>query len=120
MKKCSLVYNGIFDVVSVKEIPMQLSAQADVLAISTYRFQLGVELLKGHGKIEIFFRPSILDNFKHWHVFSVDSQVLNFFNNLIKFEDFEVEFDMDLCEKEMKEKIQNHIYIDIARKTQIE
>jgi ribonuclease HI len=81
-----------FDALSLEEVPREMNNKADVLAVSTSTFHPSDELMNGQGKMEVIFRPSIPDNFKHWQVFNDDKQILRFMNNLQEFSDFEVDW----------------------------
>jgi hypothetical protein len=49
-------------------------------------------LIKGDGKLEIIFRPSVPDNVDNWQVFRDDKQILRFINNAQEFSDFNVSY----------------------------
>jgi hypothetical protein len=40
--------------------------------------------MKGDGKLEIIFRPSVPDNVDNWQVFRDDKQILRFIHNMSK------------------------------------
>jgi hypothetical protein len=48
--------------------------------------------MKGEGKLEIIFRPSVPDNVDHWQVFRDDKQILRFIHNVQEFSDFKVSY----------------------------
>jgi hypothetical protein len=48
--------------------------------------------MKGDGKLEIIFRPSVPDNVDHWQVFRDDKQILRFIHNVQEFSDFNVSY----------------------------
>jgi ribonuclease HI len=80
----------MFDALDLISIPREQNSLADKLAISTYIFQPLEEMLSDQGKMEIVFRPSILDNMDHWQVFNDDKQIIRFMNNLQEFSGFKV------------------------------
>ena len=49
-------------------------------------------MLNGDGKLQIKFRPSVLDNMEHWQVFHDDEQILKFIHNIEEFSNFNVSF----------------------------
>jgi hypothetical protein len=70
-----------------------MSNKANVWEVSTLTFHLSNELMKGNGKMEVIFRPSIGNNFECWKVFNDDKQILIFMNNLQEFSNFEVNWE---------------------------
>jgi hypothetical protein len=48
--------------------------------------------MKGEGKLEIIFRPSVPNNVDHWQVFRDDKQILRFIHNVQEFSDFNVSY----------------------------
>jgi hypothetical protein len=79
-----------FDALDLVEIPREMNGKANNLAVAASTFQPTDELMNGHGKMEVIFRPSIPDNLDHWQVFSDDKQILRFMNNLQEFSGFKV------------------------------
>jgi len=59
-----------FDAIILEAIPREKNALADELAVAASTLQLSDELIKEKIKMEIIFRPSVLDNSKHWQVFN--------------------------------------------------
>ena len=79
-----------FDALNLTAIPREMNTKADALAVAASTQQLSEDMVKEDVKMEIIFRPSILDNVDHWQVFSDDRQVINFLNNMHEFVDFEI------------------------------
>jgi hypothetical protein len=65
---------------------------ADSLAVATSTLQPSEDLIRGEGKLEIIFRPSVPDNVDHWQVFRDDKQILRFIHNVQEFSDFKVSY----------------------------
>ena len=64
----------------------------DKLVIAALTLQPSVELLNGDDKLEINFRPSVLDNMEHWQIFHDDEHILKFVHNIEEFSNFNVSF----------------------------
>jgi hypothetical protein len=65
---------------------------ADSLAVAASTLQPSEDLIKGKGKLEIIFRPSVPDNVDHWQVFKDDEQILRFIHNVQEFSGFNVSY----------------------------
>ena len=65
---------------------------ADKLAVTASTLHPFEELMNGDGKLEINFRPWVLDNMEHWQVFQDDEQILRFIHNVQEFSNFNVSF----------------------------
>jgi hypothetical protein len=81
-----------FDAIDLIAIPRDQNSLADSLAVSTSTLQPLEDLMKGKGKLEIIFRPSVPDNIDHWQVFKDDEQVLMFIHNVKEFSSFNVSY----------------------------
>jgi hypothetical protein len=68
-----------FDNFSTEAITREENHLADNLAVSASNLQLCKET--GFYKVEVKFRPSLLDNLEHWQVFENDIQLLHFLQN---------------------------------------
>ena len=67
-------------------------------------------MINGNGKMEINFRPSILDNVDHWQVFKDDEQLLRFIHNLQEFEGCKISYQQEGKEyQECEDNERNHI-----------
>ena len=53
-------------------VPWLKNSEVDKLAIVPSTLEFNEEMIKGNGKFEINFRPSIPDNLNHWQVFKDD------------------------------------------------
>jgi ribonuclease HI len=81
-----------FDAMDLIAIPRYQNNLADSLAVATSTLQPSIDLMKGEGKLEIIFKPSVPDNIDHWQVFKDDEQVLRFIHNVKEFSDFNVSY----------------------------
>jgi ribonuclease HI len=79
-----------FEALDLIEIPREMNSKAYSLVVAASTFQPIDELMNGHGKMKVIFRPAIPDNLDHWQVFSDDKQILRFMNNLQEFSGFKV------------------------------
>ena len=67
-------------------------------------------MISGNGKMEINFRPSILDTVDHWQVFKDDEQLLRFIHNLQEFEGCKISYQQEGKEyQECEDNERNHI-----------
>jgi len=53
-------------------IPRDQNSLVDSLAVATSTLYPSEDLIKGKGKLEIIFRPSVPNNIDHWQVFKDD------------------------------------------------
>ena len=60
------------------------------LVVAASTLQPTEEMMNGDGKLEINFRPSVLDNMEHWQVSRDDEQILRFIHNVEEFSNFNV------------------------------
>jgi hypothetical protein len=56
------------------------------------------EVLQDLCKMEVVFRPSILDNLEHWQVFDDDAKILRFLQSSKEFSDSQINFLAELHE----------------------
>jgi hypothetical protein len=82
----------MFDAMDLISVPRDQNNLADSLAVAASTLQPSEDLMKGEGKLEIIFRPSIPDNVGHWQVFRDDKQILRFIHNVQEFSDFNVSY----------------------------
>lgn len=68
----------LFNALDIQAVPRENNIHDDQLAMEASTFQLFDELVNDQVKMEVIFRPSILDNVYHWQVFNNDSQVVCF------------------------------------------
>ena len=55
-----------FDALNIQKVHREMNGLADRLAVVASTIQPSDEMIRGNGKMEINFRPSILDNVDHW------------------------------------------------------
>jgi len=67
-----------FEVVSIEAVPREEHCVAYSLDVSTSSSQPCDGTLQNLWKMEVLFRPSILDNVEDWKVFEDDNQILRF------------------------------------------
>jgi ribonuclease HI len=79
-----------FDAIDLIAIPRDQNSLADSLVVAASTLQPSEDLMKGKGKLEIIFRPSIPNNIDHWQVFKDDEQILRFIHNVKEFSSFNV------------------------------
>jgi hypothetical protein len=79
-----------FDALDLISVLTKHNNLEDKLRVSASTFQTSEELSNGQGKMEVNFRPSILDNVDHWQVFRDDKHILRFIHNVQEFSDFNV------------------------------
>jgi ribonuclease HI len=82
----------MFDAMDIISVPRDQNSLADSLAVAASTLQPSEDLIKGEGKLEIIFRPSVPDNVDHWQVFRDDKQILRFIHNVQEFSDFNVSY----------------------------
>jgi hypothetical protein len=90
----NVIWNVIelFDAMDLIVIPRDQNSLVDSLVVAASTLQPLEDLMKGEGKLEIIFRPSVPDNIDHWQVFKDDEQVLRFIHNVKEFSDFNVSY----------------------------
>ena len=64
---------GYFSALDLIAVPRAENSEADRLAVAASTLEFTEELVKGDGKFEINFRPSIPDNLDHLQVFQDDN-----------------------------------------------
>jgi hypothetical protein len=82
----------MFDAMDIISVPRDQNNLADSLVVAASTHQPSEDLIKGEGKLEIIFRPSVPDNVDHWQVFRDDKQILRFIHNVQEFSDFNVSY----------------------------
>jgi hypothetical protein len=82
----------LFDAIDLISVPRDQNSLADSLAVAASTLQPLEDLIKGKGKLEIIFRPSVPDNVDHWQVFRDDEQILRFIYNVQEFSGFNVSY----------------------------
>jgi hypothetical protein len=81
-----------FDAMDLIVIPRDQNNLIDSLVVAASNLQPSEDLMKGKGKLEIIFRPSVPNNIDHWKVFKDDEQVLRFIHNVKEFLGFNVSY----------------------------
>jgi hypothetical protein len=97
-----------FDAMDLIAIPRDQNSLAENLVVAGSTLPPSEDLMKGEGKLEIIFRPSIPDNIDHWQVFKDDEQVLRFIHNVNEFSNFNVSY-----KEEGKEYVRRIIQLKI-------
>jgi ribonuclease HI len=82
----------MFDAMDRISVPRDQNSLANSLAAAASTLQPSEDLMKGEGKLEIIFRPSVPNNVDHWQVFRDDKQILRFIHNVQEFSDFNVSY----------------------------
>jgi hypothetical protein len=82
----------MFDAMDLISVPRDQNSLADNLAVAASTLYPSEDLIKGEGKLEIIFRPSVPDNVDHWQLFRDDKQILRFIQNVQEFSDFNVSY----------------------------
>ena len=86
-----------FDHIEFTAIPRELNAKADRLAVAASTLQRSPELVDKEVKMEVIFRPSILDNEDNWQIFDDDKQVIKFLNSVDEFACFHISEEEEGC-----------------------
>jgi hypothetical protein len=81
-----------FDAMDLIAIPREQNSLPDSLVVATSTLEPPEDLMKGEGKLEIIFRPSVPDNIDHSEVFKDDEHVLRFKHNVKEFSNFNVSY----------------------------
>jgi hypothetical protein len=76
--------DNFFSAFNITFIPREENTSADSLAVSASLFRIPLPP-KIHGEVETRYRPSILDNVKHWEVFEDDLEIQNFLQTVDEF-----------------------------------
>ena len=61
-----------FDALKLTSIPREMNTKVDALAVTASTLQLSEDIIKEDVKMEMIFRPLVLENVDHWHVFGDD------------------------------------------------
>jgi ribonuclease HI len=77
-----------FDAIDLISIPRDQNN----LAVAASNLQPLEDIIKGKGKLEITFIPSIPDNVDHWQVLRDDEKILRFIHNVQEFSSFNVNY----------------------------
>lgn len=70
------LFDNYFLAINLTNILRNNNQISNSLAVSASLFRIP-KIPKVKYDLEVFFRPSILDNVKHWHIFEDDQQVKN-------------------------------------------
>ena len=81
-----------FSALDLMVVPRLENSEAGRLAVVASTLEFTEEFIKGNGKFEINFKPSVPDNLNHWQVFKDDKQIINFINNIKYCSNFQVSF----------------------------
>ena len=81
---------------NIQFMPREQNRMADSLAVAASTFRPPQNPLLRY-EIEVRYRPSIPDNFKHWQVFEDEEQVKRFLETVGEFSNLEI----DSCEEEI-------------------
>ena len=99
-----------FDALKIQNIPREMNGLVDKLAVEASTLQPSDEMINGNGKMEINFRPSILDNVYHCQVFKDNEQLLRFIHNLQEFQGGKISYQQEGKEyHECKDNVRNQI-----------
>ena len=71
-----------FRALNIVVVPRSENFEADKLAVATSTLEFSEDLVKGDGKFEINFKPSIPNNLDHLQVFQDYGQITRFINNM--------------------------------------
>ena len=85
-------HHGIFQCIRPYSDSPRKNREADRLTVVDSTLEFIEELIKGNGKFEINFRPSILDNLDHLQVFQDDDQIIRFINNMHEFAYYQINY----------------------------
>jgi hypothetical protein len=101
---------------NISFIPRGENTLADSLAVSTSVLKFPL-LPMVENDVDIRYRPSVLDNVKHWKVFKDDSELKRFLQSVDEFSSLHYDQDLDLegdpHPKEFLNKIANHQIIQL-------
>jgi hypothetical protein len=76
--------DNFFSAFKISFIPREENTLADSLAISASQFMIPLPP-KIKYDVEIIYRPSVLDNIKHWKVFEDDLEIRKFLQSVDEF-----------------------------------
>jgi ribonuclease HI len=101
---------------NISLIPREENAPTDFLAFSASLFKVPV-LLAVRSDVEIRYRPSVLDNVKHWKVFEDDQEIEKFLQTIDDFSASHIDEDPDVegdhHPEEFLNEIANHQIIQL-------
>ena len=77
-----------FDAINLEAIPREKKILADELVVAASIMQLSDKLIEDKTKMDIIFKTSIPDKFKHGKAFDNETHVIHFLNHFDKFHGF--------------------------------
>lgn len=83
---------NLFQGFNITAIPRDENMHADSLAILASSFKI-LELVLLQYQIQVKYRPSIIDNLKHWQSFEDDEQLKSFLQVIDEFSNMQIEED---------------------------
>jgi ribonuclease HI len=86
--------DNFFSAFNITFVPREENTSVDFLAVSASPFKVPLPL-KIYREVEIRYRPSILDNLKHWEVFEDDLEIKNFLETVDDFSALHIDQDPD-------------------------
>ena len=98
-----------FDALDLQTIPREENKQANELLVAASTLHLKDKLMDDKIKMEVIFKPSVLDNIEHWQVFNDERQVIRFLNNMEEFYDFKAGYKEEDCKYEECNAVSNPI-----------
>jgi hypothetical protein len=108
--------DNLFSTFNISFIPREENTLADSLAVSASLFNIPLSP-KIKYEVEIRYRPSVLDNIKHWKVFEDDLEIKKFLQSINEFYSLHIDQDPDLESHPHPEvflnKIANHHMIHL-------
>jgi ribonuclease HI len=86
--------DNFFSAFNISFIPREENTLADSLAVSASLFRIPLPPKIKYG-VEIRYRPSVLDNIKHWKVFEDDLEIKKFLQSVDEFSALHIDQDPD-------------------------
>ena len=87
--------DNFFSAFNISFVPREDNAVADSLAVSASQFKIPLLSMVKYD-VEIKYRPSVLDNVKHWKVFDDDLEIKKFLQSVDEFSALHIDQDLDL------------------------
>jgi ribonuclease HI len=87
--------DNFFSAFNISFIPREDNVVADSLAVSASQFKVPQPSMAKYD-VEIKYRPSVLDNVKHWKVFEDDLEIEKFLQSLDEFSALHIDQDLDI------------------------
>jgi hypothetical protein len=84
--------DNFFYAFNIVFVPRKENTSADSLVVSASLFRIPLPP-KIHGEVEVRYRPSILDNIKHWKVFEDDIEIKKFLQSVDEFSALHIDQD---------------------------